>query len=37
MLEKDQSFYNVNKLNMEIFVKQKHGDDIFLNNLLLYN
>ncbi|KAG5681635.1 hypothetical protein PVAND_011051 [Polypedilum vanderplanki] len=26
----------VNKLNMEIFVKQKHGDDIFLNNLLLY-
>lgn len=27
----------VNKLNMEIFVKQKNGDDIFLNNLLLYS
>lgn len=32
----EKSNYNVNKLNMEIFVKQKHGDDIFLNNLLLY-
>ncbi|CAO1401951.1 unnamed protein product [Diamesa tonsa] len=28
---------NVNKLNMEIFVKQKHGNDIFLNNLLFYS
>lgn len=37
MLEKDQNFYNVNKLNMEIFVKQKNGDDVFLNNLILYN
>jgi hypothetical protein len=26
----------VSKLNMEIFVKQKHGDDIFFNNLISY-
>jgi UPA domain/ZU5 domain len=32
----ERSSNNLNKLNMEIFVKQKHGDDIFLNNLLLY-